>query len=658
MPDAPHTDEPGARAAVAVGGTGVRPGFVRGALLVGLTFVSYLPALFARWIWDDDAYVTDNPTLLDAAGLLALWTDLTATPQYYPLVFSTFWVEQQVWGLWPMGFHLVNVGLHALLAVLLWRLLAGRGVPGAWLAAMLFALHPVHVESVAWVTERKNVLSGVFALGAATLLVPWLLDASRRQGWRYGVGAALFVCALLSKTVTASLPAALLLVVYLERGRLDRRSVLAMVPLLIVGAGAGLLTATLEVTHVGSVEGGWIRSWGEHIIVAGRVPWFYLGKLLLPVNLAFIYERWALDDGSLVQYLPAVGAAVLVAVLVVRRDKLGRGPVVALLFFGGTLFPVLGFLSVWPMRYAFVADHFQYLASIGPLALLAAGLHRLLSPRPRMQQRLFAGLLAAVLMTLTSQRTSAFEDEETLFKDTLAKNPTCWMCANNLGVAHKRRGELEQAEALFMRSIAQHPENTEAHYNLAKLRSRQNRHDEAFAILEHAATLPVGSADVLVDLAIHDGRRGRFAEAEVNLRAALARKADHALGNHFLGKALIAQGREAEALRAFEAAAAADASYVAPRVELAWYLATGPDSIVDGPRAVRWAEDALQLSQRRTPRVIDALGAAYAAAGRFDDAQAAARRAERLARRAGRPAEAEAIAQRRAGYAKGERYRR
>jgi protein O-mannosyl-transferase len=131
-------------------------------LLVVAVLIAYLPALQGGYIWDDNRYVTENPILPQPDGLAAIWTDPGATIQYYPMVFTTFWLEYRLWGLNPLGYHATNILLHALSALLLWAILRRLAVPGAWLAAALFALHPVHVESVAWVTERKNVLSGLF----------------------------------------------------------------------------------------------------------------------------------------------------------------------------------------------------------------------------------------------------------------------------------------------------------------------------------------------------------------------------------------------------------------------------------------------------------------------------------------------------------------
>jgi hypothetical protein len=186
--------------------------------LVALTLIAYYPAIRGGFIWDDDRYVTDNALLRSVDGLGKIWFKPGATIQYYPLVFTTFWIERHLWGLAPAGYHVVNVVLHAASAFLVYLIMRGLAVRGAVVVALLFALHPVHVESVAWITERKNVLSGLFYLAAAFVYLRangWLTSADARPSPRaYAATLALFACALLSKTVTATLPAALLLVIW------------------------------------------------------------------------------------------------------------------------------------------------------------------------------------------------------------------------------------------------------------------------------------------------------------------------------------------------------------------------------------------------------------------------------------------------------------
>jgi hypothetical protein len=352
--------------------------------IVCLTLLVYAPAISAGFIWDDDHYVTENMTLRSLAGLKQIWLDPKATPQYYPLVHTGFWVEYHLWGLDPKGYHLVNVLLHAANAVLVWLVLKRLGVPGALWAALIFALHPVHVESVAWVTERKNVLSTLFYLSAMLAYWRfWPADGAQPQtgAWRwYGLALLLFVFALLSKTVTCSLPAAILLIRWWKTGRLASRDWLLTAPMFAVGLALALLTVYLEKHHVGAQGEEFTWSYLDRVLIAGRAIWFYAGKLIWPSNLIFIYPRWNIDASVWWQYVFPLAAAGVVLALLVLRNRLGRAPLTAVLFFIGTLTPALGFFDVYPMRYSFVADHFQYLASLG-LIVLFAGLSTELAGR-------------------------------------------------------------------------------------------------------------------------------------------------------------------------------------------------------------------------------------------------------------------------------------
>ena len=272
-----------------------------GASLVLLACVAYWPTLGNGFIWDDDDYVQNNMTLASPAGLRNIWFKLGAVPQYYPLVHSTFWIEHRLWGLDARGYHAVNLLLHALSAVLVWRLLARLAVPGAWLAAAVFAVHPVGVESVAWVTERKNVLSCALALGSMLAYLRFspadvASDDRARGAWRYYVLAlVLYVAAVLSKTVTASVPAVLLVVYWWKRGRVSGRDVIRLIPFFAWGLGLSAVTVWMEKTFVGAHGEEWNISPLERMLIAGRALWFYAGKLAWPYPLIFFYPRQA-DD--------------------------------------------------------------------------------------------------------------------------------------------------------------------------------------------------------------------------------------------------------------------------------------------------------------------------------------------------------------------------
>ncbi|MCH7870261.1 MAG: O-GlcNAc transferase, partial [Planctomycetes bacterium] len=397
-----------------------KPAAIRSALvacaLIAATIAAYGPALQGGFIWDDNDHVTHNTAVQNPSGPADIWRRLGATPQYYPLVFTSFWIEHALWGLNPFGYHLNNVLLHLLNAFLLWRVLLRLSIPAAWLAAAVFALHPLQVESAAWITERKNILSAVFYLGA---LLAYLRFArigpparSAAAGWRcYALALLLFVAALLSKTVTCSLPAVILLLLWWKRGRVSWRAFVPLVPMLAIGVGMGLMTVWIEKSHIGATGSEWDLSWVERTLIAGRALWFYLGKLVWPADLMFWYPRWRIDVGEWQQFIYPAAFAGLTAALWISRRRIGRAPIVSLLIFSGTLLPALGFFDVYPMRFSFVADHFQYLACIAPIALLTAGAARAFA-RGRMRAAGcgVAVLLLITLATLTWKQAAVYSD--------------------------------------------------------------------------------------------------------------------------------------------------------------------------------------------------------------------------------------------------------
>ncbi len=322
------------------------------AVLIALaTAAAYLPAIRAGFIWDDDDYVTQNETLVDLPGLRRIWFERGAVPQYYPLVHTSFWIERHLWGMNPVAYHALNILLHALAAILLWRGLVRLRVPGSLLAALVFALHPVGVESVAWITERKNVLSAVFYFAAA---LAWLrsqsssaeegrvaardrparkkkpeedrLTTDKASRW-YAASLVLFVCAMLSKTVAVSLPAALLMIAWWKKGRVERRDVVSLLPFFVIAVALAVNTVLMERTRVGAVGVDWSFSVAERVLIAGRAIWFYAAKLVWPSDLTFIYPRWRIDAADLTQWLYPIAAVAVVAAAWTVRKRVGPRPV-------------------------------------------------------------------------------------------------------------------------------------------------------------------------------------------------------------------------------------------------------------------------------------------------------------------------------------------
>ncbi|HKE12018.1 MAG TPA: O-GlcNAc transferase [Myxococcota bacterium] len=486
-----------------------------------LACLAYLPTLRAGYVWDDDSYVTENDTLRSAAGLAKIWLEPSASPQYYPAVFTTFWCEYHVWQLRPAGYHAVNLVLHLLTAALVWRVLKRLGVVAAGLAAAIFALHPVSVESVAWITERKNVLSAVFCIGCVLAYLhfdPPDRPGAPRDRRSYALACVLFLFALLSKSVTASLPVALAVVYWWHQGRVSPRRLIPLLPLLALGVSVGLYTSWLEATQVGASGGEWALSPLARGLIAGRALVFYAGKLVWPARLCFIYPRWEIDPGLVWQYTYPLAVLALLAGLFVARSRIGRAPLAALLCFTITLFPALGFLNVYPQRYSWVADHFQYLASIAPIALAAAGLGRMSSAWP-VSLRISAGAGVLCLLALLSFRQNeVYRDSETLWRNTLQCNPDCFLAHTNLGNILLRRGEVEAALPHYRASVAIRPDDFVSVNDLAWLLATGPQGvrspAEAVALAERAASATqYGFAPALETLAAAYAGVGRFDDA-------------------------------------------------------------------------------------------------------------------------------------------------
>jgi len=579
-------------------------------LIFILTFIAFFPALRGGFIWDDAGHVT-RPDLQSLAGLARIWGEKGATQQYYPLLHSAFWLEHRLWGDAPLGYHLLNVLLHAGVACLFGLTLRRLAVPGAWLAALLFALHPVTVESVAWVSEQKNTLSGLFYLGAALAYLAF--NETRRTG-PYAAATGLFILALLTKSVTATLPAALLVVLWWKHGRLDwRRDGLPLLPWFVFSATAGWITASIERTQIGANGADFALSTVERCLVAGRAVWFYLGTLVWPVDLMFIYPRWAIDAAAAWQYLFPLGVLVLLGLLIWRRNR--RGPLAALLLFVGTLFPALGFINVYPFIYSFVADHFQYLACLSVFTLAAAALMRILARLPARAGTAAAFALLAALGGLTWQQSNTYRDVFTLYETTLARNPACWMAHNNLAMALTEAGRLPEAIPHLEAAIKLRPDFAEAENNLGDDLTRSGRPGEAIHHLERALALQPGYAEACNNLGSAFMAAGRTDEGLNRFAEAVRLKPDYVMGQINLGHALASAGRPAEAIPHFSTAARIRPDYA--EAQLDWGI--GLTQMGHFTEAAPHFEEALRL-QPDSAEIHHTYGRVLAGTGRTDDA--------------------------------------
>ena len=589
--------------------------------LILATFAAYQPAWHGGLLWDDDAHLIP-PTLASVSGLGRIWTDFQVTQQYYPIVNTAFWIMNRLWGTETFGYHAVNIVLHACSAWLVFVILKRWSMKGALTAAALFALHPVQVESVAWMSELKNTLSGVFYLLAA--FAYFRFDESRDRRW-YLAAFAAFVLALGSKTVTATLPAALAVVLWWRHGRLDwRRDLVPLAPMLVVGVVAGVVTAWLEVAWVGAHGESFGLSGIQRVLLAGRAAWFYGAKAVWPAPLMFMYPRWSIDASALWQYVFPIALAAAIAGLWWMRHR-ARGPLAAALFFCGTLFPALGFVNVFPFRYSFVADHFQYLAILGVLVPVSIGATSVLQRwRPGLQEWVIAALLAAPLFVLTYRQSQFYVDAETLYRATLDANPSSLLAHNNLAALLLDGPESGWAEAErhATAAIAIAPDDAAAHNNLGLVRQRAGRFEDSVREHREAIRLDPEMAAAHYNLGISLGALNRLDESAAAYRESLRIFPSQAAARSNLGQLLARQGRLAEGAEEIRAAIAIDPDSPDMRMNLANVLLAGGDNeaaiaAYDQALVLRpgWGEASYNkgMALRRVSRTNDALVAFQAA---------------------------------------------
>lgn len=564
-------------------------------VVFGVTFAAYLPSFGGEFIWNDSDYVT-APALRSFAGLGSIWFKLGATEQYYPLLHSFFWVQYHLFGDHPLGYHVVTLLLHTGAAMLFALVLRRLAVPGAWLAALLFALHPVHVESVAWITEQKNTLSLVCYLGAALVYLDF--DATR---WPrvYLAALGLFVISLLCKTVTVTLPAALLVVLWWRRGRLEwRRDFRPLLPWLLIGAGAGLFSSWVEKNYLGAKGVDFDLPLLERGLVAGRAVWFYLGQLVWPFGLNFIYPRWVPDPAVWWQWLFPLGVFGLAGGLWALRGQ-ARAPLAVFLLFAGSLFPVLGFVNLYGGLYSFVWDHWQYLADLGPLAFIGAVLARSWERGPlrfRLTGQLLGAALAGLCAVLTWQHCQMFRDEETLYRLTLARNPGAWMAHYNLGcILMKNPEQVPEAITEFETTLRLKTDHLGARNNLAGiLVGLPGRQAEALAHFEAVLRMDTAPAEAHYNVANALSKiPGRLPDAIVEFETALRIKPDYAAAHYNLANALLkTPGQLPGALAHYRAALQIDPDLAEAHYNLGLALLDDPAQL---PEAIGHLEAALRL---------------------------------------------------------------
>ncbi len=530
----------------------------------------YWRALHGGFVLDDDLLVTENPLVQAPDGLYRIW--LTREPvDYWPLTNSVFWLEWHLWGANPTGYHFVNLLLHIADCLLLWALLNRLEIPGGFMAAMLFAVHPVNVESVAWIAQLKNVLSMVFFLLSIGCYLQFDVLASPRKSvarklppktlrklLRYALSLVACVLAMLSKGSVAILPLVLLLIIWWQRERITWRDSLHVAPFFLVAAGLTAVNLWFQAHSTGEV----IRNVTlvQRLLGAGAVVWFYLWKAILPLHLSFVYSQWDINPDNLLWWLPLAAAVAVTTLLIWQRNsqssKWIRPLLFAWAFFCLALLPVMGFTDVTYMRNSLVADHYQYIAIIGIVALAAAAIYSGSQRRPAWQRALniCAACVVAALLILTRQQAALYANALTLYTNTAEHNPTSDLIQLNLGVEHFKAGQINDAVEHFQAALQINPSNSTVHMDLGTALMSLGRLDDAIQQFQEVLRLKPSSA---------------------------------ATAHCSMGIAFIKAGRPREAIEHLQTSLEINPNHLEACNNLAWVLATASDNSVRDPiRAV------------------------------------------------------------------------
>jgi len=525
--------------------------WVRGLFLVAVTLLVYHRLWQAGFIWDDAEHLTQNPCIIGPLGFKDIWTSSQA--YYYPLVLTSFWVIHKFLDLNPLPYHLLNVLMHAGSAVLLWGVLRRLGVRAAWLGAALWALHPVTVQSVAWITELKNTQSCFFyLLSILFFLKADGCEAAPQRRWHLGLSLLFFAMAITSKSATVMLPVVLALCLWWRRGRLLWRDLAVLMLFFFVSAAASIWTIWEQQFHSGAIGAEFAQTWPQRLAIAGWDIWFYLSKLFWPNPLIFIYPRWKIDTTKLVTFLPLVAALGGLLLLWWKRTGPLRPVFVAAAYFVISLFPVLGFFNIYFFRYSFVSDHFQYLAAMGPLALVASGIGSLarssFGKTKLWLQPAFGAALLPILGVLTWQQTKNYVDAKTLYGTTIERNPDCWLAYNNLGAMSVQERRLDEAIGYYEKALTIEPEIPEAQYNLGNAFFTKNDFARAIGAYQLALRAQPNNNKARNNLAVCLIATGHISEAMEQFGEALRFNPNDPDTHYNLGYLLVQLGRREEAI--------------------------------------------------------------------------------------------------------------
>ena len=519
-------------------------------------FVFYFPALSGEFIWDDSIFSKEE-TIHRWSGLWDIWfapSEIAREGHYWPITYTTFWLEHKLFGLNPLGYHIVNCILYFINVVLIWRLLLRLEVPGAWAISMIFTVHPLHVESVAWLIERKDLLSALFYLGAVHA---WLRFRESSRLKTYALALGLYALGMLSKSIAVTLPAALLVLLWWKQERISAQDIMRLLPFFIVGFAITLGDYLFYVSREEQLN--ITFSFLERILIAAQAVWFYVGKLLWPTNLMVIYPHWDVSVENLIPWLSVVATVGVLALLWGCRHRIGKGPLAGVAFFVITLLPILGFVDHKYMQFSFVADRYQYLAGLGLMAVLIGGAVHIMRPHVTFFRPVAIGVFAVLVIgggTLTWHQATIYQNWITFFSHIIAHNPTARNAYLNLGHALYQANRFEEAYEASLKALELQPNNPRIHSNLASVLLQMKRYDEAEESLKRALELNPRNSDTWQKYGNLHFRQQRYEDAVAAFQKAINLSTNSILAHKGIADSYYELGDHTKALESIDQALA------------------------------------------------------------------------------------------------------
>ena len=584
--------------------------WIKGLVLVGMGLWVFSPAWAGGWVWDDTAEILLNgPIRSSWHAIGGMWTAPTGA-DYFPLKETVQWIEWHLWGDAPVGYHLVSISLHLLSALLFWRLLRRMGVPFAWTAALFFAVHPMVVESVAWIAELKNTLSLPLLLASALAYVAFDECRERPDGaWKaeYALSLFFFVASILAKSSGVMFPFVVLIYGWVRHGRITKGAISSAAPFAAMSGAVGAATVWFQehraIAGVVAPAGGPV----ERLAIAGHALVFYLVKAILPWPIAPVYPGWKVGSSFLADAWPWLAILAIASVLWSCRARWGRGAILASGWFVLNLVPVLGFIRMSFARLSPVSDHFAYISLLGVVGGLAGGLGGLAQLWARKGARLALGsavvLVLGVFAWESHELSANYRDDRTFWEFASRQNPKAWAPRNNLGLIDLAAGRLPDAAGQFEEVLRSGEKQAEVYNNLGVTYTRLGRYDEAAAQFVEALRLQPGYPVAEANLGNVLAQTRQYDQAIVHYRRSLELKPDVADVHTRLGMALLLTDSPNEAAAEFTDAIRLDPNAAEPRYRLATLLAnTGQLS-----EAITWFQEAIAIDSAR--------GEAYAGLG-------------------------------------------